>query len=283
MIQNDTIFALSAGALSPLSLLAPGIQGLSAGRRRTPDKTSTSPTPRGSTAVITIEGVISQRPAAGWPIAGTGTPLNWFSATFRSALADSAVASILIDIDSPGGEFYGVQEAADLIYRSRSQKRIVALANSVAGSGAYWIGAAASEFYVTPGGEVGGLGLYQAHVDRSRLYAKKGVKQSVISAGKYKTEALDTQPLSPETRKFMQSRVDGAYSKMVSSIASFRRTDPAAVRKKFGEGRMVGASAAASSGMVDGVATFDQLLAELNKGRSPSFARSAFLADSVRS
>ena len=38
-------------------------------------------------------------------------------------------------------------------YRARTRKPIFAATNSLAASGAYWIGSAVTEFYATPGGE----------------------------------------------------------------------------------------------------------------------------------
>ena len=67
----------------------------------------------------------------------------------RQALADESVSQILIDIDSPGGSVYGVAELAEDILSACSQKPVIAIANSLAASAAYWIGCSAAELYVT--------------------------------------------------------------------------------------------------------------------------------------
>ena len=46
----------------------------------------------------------------------------------------------MLDVDSPGGSVYGIAELADEIRAARGRKPIVAVANSVAASAAYWIG-----------------------------------------------------------------------------------------------------------------------------------------------
>jgi len=83
---------------------------------------------------------------------------------------------------------HGVCELADEIMAARAQKPVVAIANSLAASAAYWIGCAASEFYLTPGGEVGSIGVWQAHQDFSRALDEAGVTTTLISAGKFKVE-----------------------------------------------------------------------------------------------
>jgi len=78
--------------------------------------------------------------------------------------------------------------------QARSAKPICAIANSLAASAAYWIGSAASDFYVTPGGEVA----VSACGRRMRLFQgleEDGVKVTLISAGKHKVEGNPYQPL----------------------------------------------------------------------------------------
>ena len=69
------------------------------------------------------------------------------------------MGQIIFDLDSPGGVVYGVPELAAKIRAFRNTKPIYAVANSEAGSAAYWIGSAASKFYVTPSGQVGSIGV----------------------------------------------------------------------------------------------------------------------------
>ncbi len=139
----------------------------------------------GSIAVLPLYGVITQRGNMADDISGPGSvSTQRFTSALRDALADETVGAILIDIDSPGGSVYGVGELADEIYRARAQKPIVAIANSLAASAAYWIGSAASELYVTPSGEVGSIGVWMAHEDWSKNIEEAGVKVTLISAGK---------------------------------------------------------------------------------------------------
>lgn len=220
----------------------------------------------GAVAVLPFYGVTAQRTSAVQDISGPGLmSLQRFTQAFRSVVSDDSVGGVLIDIDSPGGSVYGVQELADEIYRARSQKPIVAIANSLAASAAYWIGSSASELYVTPGGEAGSIGVFAAHEDWSKALAEAGVSTSLISAGKYKTEGHPYGPLSDEARAFMQSRVDQYYGAFTRAVGRNRGTDVATVRSSMGEGRVFGASDAKAAGMVDDVATFDQVLARMAK------------------
>ena len=217
-------------------------------------------------AVLPLYGVVTQRGNMVDDISGPGsTSTQKFTSALRQVLADDTVGQILIDIDSPGGSVYGVAELAAEIVKARAQKPVVAVANSLAASAAYWIGCSAGEFYVTPGGEVGSIGVWQAHFDYSKALEEEGVKPTLISAGKFKVEGNPYVPLDPEAQAFMQSRVDDYYNAFIKAVAKGRGVSVADVRDGMGEGRVLGADAALAAKMVDGIATFDDVLGKMQK------------------
>ena len=218
----------------------------------------------GGIAVLPLYGVITQRGNMIEDVSGPGSvSTQKFAAALRQALADESVSQILIDIDSPGGSVYGVTELADEIVAARAQKPIIAIANSLAASAAYWIGCSASEFYVTPGGEVGSIGVWQAHFDYSQALAAEGVTPTLISAGTYKVEGNPYAPLEPEAQAFMQSRVDDYFLTFSKAVAKGRGVPIAQVRNGMGQGRVLGADAALEQNMVDGIVTLDEAIRKI--------------------
>jgi signal peptide peptidase SppA len=220
----------------------------------------------GGIAVLPLYGVVTQRGNMVDDVSGPGTAsTQQFSNMLRAALQDETVTQILIDIDSPGGSVYGVAELADEIVSARAQKPVVAIANSLAASAAYWIGCSASEFYVTPGGEVGSIGVWQAHQDYSKAMDEAGVKTTLISAGKFKVEGNPYAPLDEEAQGFMQSRVDDYYVAFTKAVAKGRGVPISQVRDGMGQGRVLGAEAALASSMVDGIATFEDVVKKMRR------------------
>ena len=220
----------------------------------------------GSIAVLPLYGVVTQRGNMADDISGPGSvSTQKFSQALRQALADPTVGQILIDIDSPGGSVYGVQELAAELLQARQSKPVVAIANSLAASAAYWIGCSASEIYVTPGGEVGSIGVWQAHQDYSKAMDEAGIKTTLISAGKYKVEGNPYTPLDPDAESFLQSRVDDYYGTFTKAVAKGRGVGIDAVRNGMGQGRVLGADAALEQKMVDGVMTFDQVVKKMQR------------------
>ncbi len=233
-------------------------------------------------AVLPLYGIITQRGNMVDAVSGPGScSTQIFAAALGDALADPAVEQILIDIDSPGGSVYGVEELATQILVARGQKPVIAVANSLAASAAYWIGSAASEFYCTPGGEVGSIGVWQAHEDLSGALLYEGIDVTLISAGKYKVEGNPYEPLTEEATAFLQSRVDEYYSAFVAAVAQARGVPADAVTQGMGQGRVVGATVAQSLNMIDGVMTFDQvveMMQEKSRSRASGNSRGSRLA-----
>ena len=230
-------------------------------------------------AVLPLYGVVTQRGNQVDDVSGPGSvSTQRFASALREAIADPAVGGILIDIDSPGGSVYGVAELADEIIAARAQKPVVAIANSLAASAAYWIGASCSEMYVTPGGEVGSIGVWQAHFDYSEALARDGVKPTLISAGKYKVEGNPYAPLDADAQSFMQSRVDDYYAAFTKAIAKGRNVPISQVRSGMGEGRVLGADAALAQNMVDGVSTFSDVVKKMQRDLKSSKPKANRLA-----
>jgi len=228
----------------------------------------------GTIAVLPFIGLAVQRADAHGEATGL-LSLSHFTQAFRAALADDTIGGIVIDVDSPGGSIYGVMELADEIYRSRARKPIAAVANSLAAGGAFWVASAAREFYVTPGGEVGGIGVYDIHSGFAKGLAKAGIETTLISAGRYKIEGNPFQPLSTSGRSAMQARVDGYYRAFVTAVAKHRNVPESAVCNGMGQGRLLDAERVKRENMADGIATFEEVLDKINarsnySGATPS-------------
>lgn len=221
---------------------------------------------QGAVAVIPIYGVIMPRATMFSDISG-GTALTRFSAALAEAANDPQIESILLDIDSPGGSVSLVPETAAMIRQARTKKAVVAVANTMAGSAAYYLAAQADEIVVTPSGAVGSIGVYAAHEDFSAFDEKLGVKTTLISAGKYKVEGNEYEPLSEEARAAIQEQVDTFYGMFVADVAKGRGVPVADVRDGYGEGRMVLAKQAVTAGMADRVDTFDGTVSRLMAGK----------------
>lgn len=272
-IQPDklaTIIAVAERHASGQKLAAEQVAEIMAAGRRG------DPVQSGTVAVLGVYGTIIPRGDMLVESSGAVSTTR-IAANLRAALADPAVGAIVLDISSPGGAVQGVQELATEIFAAREVKPIVAVANHLAASAAYWIGVAANELYVAPSGEVGSIGVFAAHQDHSKALEQAGVTVNLISAGKFKTEGSPYAPLDEEARAAIQARVDDYYNAFTKGVAQGRGVPVADVRGGFGEGRVVGAAEAVRLGMADKIGTLEEAIV-----RAARLARSAPNSGSAR-
>lgn len=91
--------------------------------------------------IITITGSLVNRGA--WIGANSGlTSYEGIGHQIRTAAADPAVHSVILDLHSPGGEAVGAFETAALVRNLAASKRTVAIVNGMAASAAYAIASA---------------------------------------------------------------------------------------------------------------------------------------------
>jgi capsid assembly protease len=175
----------------------------------------------------------------------------------RAAAQDPSVRGIVLDVDSPGGSVYGVTELAAEIRAARKQKPLKAVFNARGASAAYWAASAADELLVTASGEVGSIGVFYEHEDRSEENAKAGRRYTTIAYGENKAMGGPNQPLSDAARENIEARVREMGATFEDDVAKNRGVTRQAVHKGFGQGLMFGAADAIKRGMVDRVGTLE--------------------------
>lgn len=226
----------------------------------------------GAVAVVPVYGIIAHRARQVQNLSSpASTSTELLGAQLRELMGDARVGAIVLDVDSPGGTVDGVPELAAEIRRMRGQgKPIVAVANALAGSAAYWIASQADELVVTPSGQVGSIGVFTVHEDLSKRLEAEGRKLTLISAGKYKTEGHPYGPITDEALAAVTAKVDAYYNMFVSGVAQGRGVPVAQVREGFGQGRTLIAKDAVAEDMADRVDTLERVIERLAAGDRPA-------------
>lgn len=214
-------------------------------------------------AVIPVHGVIAKRANLFSAISG-GVSTELVGQEIQMALEDRSVQSILLDVDSPGGSVDGLPELANLIFESRDQKKIVALANGTMASAAYWIGSAASEVYASSETTaVGSIGVVATHTDVSVSQATEGVKTTEIYAGKFKRIASQFEPLTDDGKASIQAQVDYLYSVFVGAVAKHHAMSTDAVLENMADARIFIGQQSVDAGLVKAIQTKEQIISML--------------------
>ncbi|MXS85299.1 signal peptide peptidase SppA [Nitrosomonas sp. HPC101] len=224
---------------------------------------------RDGVAVILIHGVIAKRMNLMMEISG-GASSQLAERDIRSALDDAGVRSILLHIDSPGGTVDGTETLAELIHEASKIKPVVAFADGLMASAAYWIGSAATEVIAASATtQIGSIGVVTSHTDISKAQDAAGIKTTEISAGKYKRIASHYAPLSAEGAEMLQSQVDQLYTIFVDAVAVNRGVLPETVLEDMADGRVFLAKQAKKRNMIDRVASLETTLSHMATGAWP--------------
>lgn len=179
----------------------------------------------------------------------------------REAVGDDEVKSILLEVDSFGGEVGGCFDLADRIFEARQSKPVWAIANDSAFSAAYALGCAAEKLFVSPTGSVGSIGVIASHMDQSVWDAIEGLKWTIIHAGEHKADLNPHQPLNDSGRERLQALVDQNYDVLVRAVARNRSLSEEAVRAT--EAQFYTPEEAVSLGLADGIGGFREVLRNL--------------------
>lgn len=223
---------------------------------------------RDGVAVLPVEGVIAKKMNLFSRISG-GSSSQLIGRDLAAALDDSAVHSIILAVDSPGGTVDGTELLANAVLAARGRKPIATLGGGTMASAAYWVGSAAGKVYVADSTTaVGSIGVVTSHVDISGAEAARGVKTTELTAGRYKRIASQFGPLSDEGRLSIQDQLDYMYSLFVGAVAKHRGVSTDVVLSDMADGRVFTGQQAVDAGLVDGIITMEALVEQLNREHS---------------
>ncbi|WP_141933571.1 S49 family peptidase [Bradyrhizobium sp. UNPA324] len=213
------------------------------------------------TAVIPVHGTLVNRGAWVGPYSGL-TSYEGLRRQFREAAADEDVKSVILDVDSAGGQASGAFEIAAVVRELRASKPVVAVVNDMAASAAYALASAATKVIITPSGVAGSIGVVLAHFDHSARLDKAGVRPTLIHAGARKIDANPFQPLPEGVQKNLQAEVDKFYEMFVETVALNRPSlTPAAIRGT--EAATFIGKAAIDAGLADQIGGMEEALAHV--------------------
>ncbi|SFF14866.1 S49 family peptidase [Paracidovorax wautersii] len=213
----------------------------------------------GGVAVLQLSGVMAPKANLFMRVSG-GISTQLATQQLESAAADPRVRSIVLAMDTPGGNVIGVPEFAQAIAELAAEKPLVVHSSEQLASAGYWAGSAANAIYISgPVVTVGSIGVV---VDRS-YNPNSSTQQEHITAGRYKRISKANEPLSEEARAIVQADVDYVYTLFVDAVAANRGVTSDQVLEHMADGRVFRGQQAIDAGLVDGVSTLDALVASM--------------------
>lgn len=177
-----------------------------------------------------------------------GVTYQYIRGLLAEYASNKSVKAVMLDINSPGGDAYGVAELAEYI-RSYS-KPVVAYVSGQAASAAYWLAAASGIIVSHKTAFVGSIGTY-AIVEKV-----EGESFIVSEQSPKKVPDPSTDEGAAQIRRHMNTMTEH----FLSDVAEYRGKDRDYVAANFGQGDVENASAALSVGMIDKIGNFETAL-----------------------
>lgn len=179
----------------------------------------------------------------------------------RQAAEDERVTAILLRIDSPGGTVSGTDDLAADVGRINKVKPVVAFAEDLMASAAYWIGSQARAVYAnSETAMIGSIGTFMGLHDYSEQAKQEGIEAVVFATGELKATGFPGSKITPQQREYLQGLVEQTQRQFDAAVQAGRHLS-AKQLTAVSTGRVWKASEAKRLGLIDGVHRFDKVLA----------------------
>ncbi|MEX2171341.1 MAG: S49 family peptidase [Pirellulales bacterium] len=182
----------------------------------------------------------------------------------RRAAKDTAIGSILLVVDSPGGSVAGTNDLHEEIAAAARQKPVVAIVEDLCCSAAYWAICGASEIVATPTSVVGSLGVFTIMADASEAFKKAGLEILIVKSGTMKGAGVWGTKIDAEHVALVQGLVDSLAQHFFTAVARGRQMSMQRVMA-LADGAVFVGSQALSNGLIDRVANITDVIGELER------------------
>jgi signal peptide peptidase SppA len=219
---------------------------------------------RQGVGIITVSGVLINRGAFIGSYSGE-TSYEGIKHQLARAAADSRVKSLILDLDTPGGEANGAFEAAQMVREAAARKPVIAIANGMAASAGYALASGATRIIAAPSAISGSIGVALLHLDFSRQLDHEGVTPTLIFEGARKMDGNPLAPLSADAEATLRGEVHRYYELFVETVTAGRGRRTPARAARDTEGRVYVGREAIDARLVDDVGTFEEVLSDLTR------------------
>ena len=174
------------------------------------------------------------------------------------ATARPEVDEVVLRVESPGGTVTGYGLAAAEIMRLTGRKvKVTVSVDQVAASGGYLMACAADRIVAAPFALIGSIGVVAQIPNLHRLLKRNDIDYEEMTAGEYKRSVSILGEITPQGREHFRGKLDATHEAFKRFVQERR---PGLDIAKVGDGDVWLASEALGLGLVDALATSDELL-----------------------
>jgi protease-4 len=171
------------------------------------------------------------------------------------AASDDSVKAIVLRVNSPGGSVTTSDTMYDALqrFKAKTHKPVIASAQELDASGAFYVSCAADKIIVNPTSIVGSIGVIFESFDLEGTLDKLGVRTDAIKSAPLKDMGSPYRHLTPEAREVMQGMVDEYFARFKNIVTTNRGIKDSTTLDLVTDGRVFSGTRAVELGLADQV------------------------------
>ena len=186
-----------------------------------------------------------------------------------NTLVEQGAKHIVLDVDSTGGEAYGMMETGGYLRKKADELgiKLIAYVDGIAASAAYGIAASAHQIIINQDAEAGSVGVVVRLRNANKAMKNAGVEDTYIYAGDSKIPFDADGEWRQDFLTELQEKVDSLYQDFVGYVSQMRGIDVGVVKST--QAKVLSSKQAISLGLVDKQMTREEFythLADLVEG-----------------
>src|SRR4051812_34168483 len=212
-------------------------------------------------AMIEVEGMLVNARVGGF-LQAQENKLSLFTQQMEQAEKDPKVKAVVLRVNSPGGTVTCSDTMYQTIkrFREKTHKPVIACAQEVMASGAYYLSTACDDIVAQPTSIVGSVGVIFELFQVDQGLAKLGIASNTIKSAAHKDIGSPFRSMAPDERVILQATVDEYYKRFVGVVqAKCNITDPEKLAIAT-DGRVFSGVRAQELGLVDRVGMLDDAI-----------------------
>jgi protease-4 len=190
---------------------------------------------------------------------GDGLESEQFDKMLNRVANDSSIKSVIVRINSPGGEVTASDDMWRAMNELKRRKPVVISMSDDAASGGYYMAMAGAPIVAYPGTFTGSIGVVFGKPNLHGLYDKLGISKDAVSRGRFALIDSDYESLSDAGRQKLREGIDSDYEQFVGRVAASRRK-PVSSIQAVAQGRVWMGDQAKNNGLVDALGGLDRAI-----------------------
>ena len=207
--------------------------------------------------VLRVEGPTTYKPTGWEMLCGEGCSYTSLMSQV-DAYAEQGVKTIVMQIDSPGGQAYRAFSTSRYIRRicDENDIRLIGYVDGLAASAGYALASSCHELVANCDSESGSIGVVVSLLDSSERDKKEGIKREYITAGSSKVPYDKDGKFKESFKQDLQEKINKTYDNFVQHVSIMRGIDDQVVRDT--EAKVFDAETSLSLGLIDSIMEEDE-------------------------